>query len=371
MTLHVKKEARGRGTAGFTLIELLVVVAIIALLISILLPSLSKARAQARTTLCLSRIAQMGKAMLLYGDDYSGVFPFVVNGHNWGYLDDCPDPFENWLIDVDCATSDPDSSEWQAAHTRMRSIALAHERDWIPEYPVPRNGSLFPYARFDGVYRCPEFERVKDGIKAHSVFNYTRAIWGRRWKLSIELAREGDEPSEWGDVRGPIMKTDMVHSPANLPLILDEQWDRHVATAGAFGNSEGPWNCNDSIFHAHNIIGVYHGTPVGNRWYNGDVIAPGYVPHVWKRGGVCCYDGHAELMRDPWPTFEMSASGDLQGNLRSSPRQFRLKSKQAIRRATEHYAVTAFMSGLIFWQRGFDPEQRFGGGSIKPWGSDR
>ena len=50
---------------GFTLIELLVVVAIIALLISILLPSLSKARAQSRTTLCASRIGQLGKADLV------------------------------------------------------------------------------------------------------------------------------------------------------------------------------------------------------------------------------------------------------------------------------------------------------------------
>jgi prepilin-type N-terminal cleavage/methylation domain-containing protein len=49
---------------GFTLIELLVVVAIIALLIAILLPSLSRAREQARIAKCLSNLKSMGPAVL-------------------------------------------------------------------------------------------------------------------------------------------------------------------------------------------------------------------------------------------------------------------------------------------------------------------
>ena len=51
---------------GFTLIELLVVVAIIALLISILLPSLRQAREQAKQVVCMSNMQQMGVAMLSY-----------------------------------------------------------------------------------------------------------------------------------------------------------------------------------------------------------------------------------------------------------------------------------------------------------------
>ncbi len=61
--------------SGFTLIELLVVVAIIALLISILLPSLNRARQSAKTAVCATRLHNLGLAMAVYDLHYGTFTP--------------------------------------------------------------------------------------------------------------------------------------------------------------------------------------------------------------------------------------------------------------------------------------------------------
>ena len=64
-----------RAKAAFTLIELLVVVAIIALLISILLPSLQRAREQAKAVVCMSNTRQILLAMTMYQQEWDGYMP--------------------------------------------------------------------------------------------------------------------------------------------------------------------------------------------------------------------------------------------------------------------------------------------------------
>jgi len=66
------------GRPGFTLIELLVVIAIIAILAAILFPVFAQAREKARTASCLSNLKQVGHAMLMYGQDYDGLFVPVM-----------------------------------------------------------------------------------------------------------------------------------------------------------------------------------------------------------------------------------------------------------------------------------------------------
>ena len=76
-----------RKRTGFTLIELLVVIGIIAILIAILLPTLSRAREAANRSACLSNLRQLGQAFSMYANQFKDHIPLghISDEYQWDY----------------------------------------------------------------------------------------------------------------------------------------------------------------------------------------------------------------------------------------------------------------------------------------------
>ncbi|MEN6387232.1 MAG: type II secretion system protein [Phycisphaerales bacterium] len=122
---------RTKKRIGFTLVELLVVISIIAMLLGILLPALSSARAIAQRTVCISNIKQCVIACGLYAHDFNGYLPL---GNIW----DKDDEPEGWL-DVNIKTALTIHYNYGISETSAMCTSWIYEKDKYFLEPATNN----------------------------------------------------------------------------------------------------------------------------------------------------------------------------------------------------------------------------------------
>ena len=127
---------RGRRR-GFTLIELLVVIAIIALLVSMLLPSLRRARLLTYDTICLSHLHEIATGIQMYASEHNRYYPYDAWGDEDSNGEKGPEGWMTWWYRVG-----------RVVGTSSSNPSL--DRIWQNGYVDWRRGNYE-----EGVWKCP------------------------------------------------------------------------------------------------------------------------------------------------------------------------------------------------------------------------
>jgi prepilin-type N-terminal cleavage/methylation domain-containing protein/prepilin-type processing-associated H-X9-DG protein len=166
---------------GFTLVELLVVIGIIAVLISLLLPALNKARAAALDVTCQSNLRQICQAALMYATEWKGVMPRADSEYPSGSPATAI-RIEDWLKQIE---------------PYIKTQVL----------PAPRSPSVS--WKETKLYICPRYPGALTGA---NVVNY-----GMNSLIDLQKATGSDTPTNY--------KISQFHRPYEIVLFADKSVD--------------------------------------------------------------------------------------------------------------------------------------------------
>jgi prepilin-type N-terminal cleavage/methylation domain-containing protein/prepilin-type processing-associated H-X9-DG protein len=186
---------------GFTLVELLVVIAVIAILASLLLPALNRAKSKAEGMFCLNNTKQLLVAWQVYADDHDGLLAYNVGGN--GIRGVAPDTKLNWVDNI---------MSWDTFNSDNTNLATITD------------ASLGSYSRSVAIYRCPS-DKVLSAKQQRA--GWTARI--RSYSMNAMVGDAGEVSKSGVNENNPnyvqFFKVTSIPLPYKIFIFLDEHPD--------------------------------------------------------------------------------------------------------------------------------------------------
>ena len=303
-----------RRPRGFTLVELLVVIGIIALLISILLPTLGQARKSAKSIACRSNLRSSTQGMLLYANANDGYLPGSPNTTGWRWMNNpvtgaaYPDVVDiwDWATPITAAFGDetPDltsDAERIAWYTELvnRDIFMCPENEGVEAQEF--GGSTYGTRQWNSYSTGIEFMMKPEG--AYGSQSFRAAPYGRLTQRNDRVALPGGYAPKLTKVGAATRKAFLVDGSRYLAGSTPT-WNPSPTTS--FGGNFGDQGTYSRFANGHNrdkVPGNTNGVTAGP--FDSRVLWGRHSKSVEpnRRGGVfnanmAFFDGHVENLDD-------------------------------------------------------------------------